>query len=209
MRFGYLKISNFNVMIFDECHNAQKSHPMALLMAKFKECEEKDHPRVIGLTGSLTAAAIKPQNVLEDLKKLEATFRGTITTAVGDAFNDVLTHSTQAKENTLPYESNKKEYMDELISLKVEGMLRLISIWPENGTHDLSHDLRFNKVKRLTSKLEDICKGFIVQHNNLGKNVVNVYGFDSSERYSNTIISIFQAGMEQCCPPWLLSLTSS
>lgn len=33
---GYLSISDINVLVFDECHNASGDHPMHQLMSKFQ-----------------------------------------------------------------------------------------------------------------------------------------------------------------------------
>lgn len=172
IRHGYLKISDFNLMIFDECHHAQKGHPMLMLMEKFRDIDgkipEKDHPRIIGLTGMLTTASIKPQNVLEDLRRLEGTFRGTITTAKGAAFTDVLMYSTRPVESVLAYETNLSSGFQEFIIRKVESMLELIKNWPLDTTHEIQRDFRKDKQPKIQTKYETICKEFIYQISNLG-----------------------------------------
>lgn len=169
VRHGYMKISDFNLIVFDECHNAQKDHPMSMLMAKFKDCPEKDHPRVIGLTGMLTAPSIKPMNVLDDLHRLEGTFRATITTARGESFNDVLMHSTCAEETVLPYESNGFSIYQEKIVQKVERMINVIKSWPLDETHERTRDRFSDKQPKIQKKLENICKEFMFQLGNLGE----------------------------------------
>lgn len=167
VRHGYLKISNFNLMVFDECHHAQKEHPMLMLMAKFNDCKESDHPRVIGLTGMLTAPSIKPQNVIDDLRRLEATFRATITTAKGTAFNDVLMYSTKPEESIIMYDTNVGSSFQEFVARKVNKMREMIAGWPLDDTHEIVK--RMEKQVKPQTKYETICKEFIFQMGNLGE----------------------------------------
>lgn len=156
-------------MIFDECHNAQKDHPMLLLMAKFSDYPEKQHPRVIGLTGMLTAPSIKPQNVLTDLAKLEATFRATIKTAQGDSFRDVLVHSTCPTETTIDYNTNFPSQFEECLTRMIYKMMDTISQWPLDESGERLSDRRTEKQPKIGKKFEAICKEFIYQMGNLGR----------------------------------------
>lgn len=113
-------------MVFDECHRAQGDHPMQKLMRLFDEYDEDEQPRVIGLTGSLTPPSTKPQNILDDLNRLEKTFRATITTVKGDSFTDVLMHSTRPKETMIVYESNSPQESHAHIRRKINGLKELI-----------------------------------------------------------------------------------
>lgn len=156
-------------MIFDECHHAQKEHPMLMLMAKFKEYPEQVHPRVIGLTGMLTVPSIKPMNVLSDLHRLEGTFRATITTAKGDdQFNDVLIYSTAPNESVLSYDSYFIDEFHRFIDMKIKKMLALIESWPLDDGHDIICDRRSEKQPKMQTKYENICKNFLYQACNLG-----------------------------------------
>lgn len=156
-------------MIFDECHNAQKDHPMLLLMAKFADYPENQHPRVIGLTGMLTAPAIKPVNVREDLERLEATFRATIKTAQGDSFRDVLLHSTCPTEKVYTYETNVQSDFHAFLGRMLEKMIKIINEWPLDETHERLSDRRHEKQQKIGKKFETICKEFMYQLHNLGK----------------------------------------
>lgn len=123
-------------MIFDECHNAQKDHPMATLMSKFSEYLENVHPRVIGLTGMLTAPSVKPMNVLDDLTNLEARFRATIKTAHGDMASDVLVYSTCPKEVFILYDENPDtEFQDSIFNI-LKNMKQTINEWPLSDRED-------------------------------------------------------------------------
>lgn len=173
IRHGYLKITDFNLIVFDECHHAQKDHPMLKLMEKFRDIDGKvpkeNHPRVIGLTGMLTTASIKPQNVLEDLRRLESTFRGTITTARGAAFNDVLMYSTRPDESVLTYDTNFPDDFQKTIGARVAEMLELIKNWPLDIDNEIvKRDFRKDKQPKTQTKYETICKEFNFQVGNLG-----------------------------------------
>lgn len=168
VRHGYLKISNFNLIVFDECHHAQKEHPMLMLMAKFKDLPESEHPRVIGLTGMLTAPSIKPQNVITDLNRLESTFRGVIATAKGASFQDVLMHSTSPDEKVIYYE--KYLNLDDAISRKIEKMKEMINGWSLDPTHE-TRDRYNDKQPKIQTKFESICKDYEYQINTLGKQI--------------------------------------
>lgn len=52
---------------------------MHAFLSNFQRYDPSKHPRVIGLTGVLIKGN-KLGNVIEELKKLEATFRGNIVT---------------------------------------------------------------------------------------------------------------------------------
>lgn len=155
-------------MVFDECHNASKEHPMLMLMKKFEDCPNNQHPRVIGLTGMLTASSIKPENVLEDLKRLEATFRATITTVKGEAFNQVLMHSTRPEERIVTYETNFQTEFDKFIERKVASMKEMIENWPLDATHEIVKN-RIEKQPKAQTKYAKICKEFLFQVGNMGE----------------------------------------
>lgn len=173
VRHGYMKITDFNLMIFDECHNAQKDHPMVLLMAKFNEYPDQLHPRVIGLTGMLTAPSIKPGNVLSDLQNLEARFRATIKTAQGDSFQDVLIHSTCPTEKVIEYEKYLPSDFHEFLDRRIAKMTKTINEWPLDETGEGLSDRRNEKQPKIQKKFETICKEFMYQLGSLGMYIFN------------------------------------
>lgn len=154
--------------MFDECHHAIGAHPMLRLMALFKDCPEKDHPRVIGLTGMLTAPDIKPADVLNDLKRLESTYRGIITTAKGSAFNDVLMYSTCPNEMEISYEKNLPSNFQKAITNKVDDIKKILKTWPFDDRMEEEHDPRRDKQPKFKKKMEKICKDFLYEMQNLG-----------------------------------------
>lgn len=161
VRHGYLKLSNFNLIVFDECHNAQGEHPMAHLMAKFADVPERDHPRVIGLSGSLTPASVKPQNVLKELRDLEAKFRATIVTVQGlNAYEDVLMHSTKPNESVIQFEQHAHNAFINFIMNKCEGLKTLIKGWPIINTRNTT-DETLKRVPTIQKKINSVCDDFI------------------------------------------------
>lgn len=166
---AYLKVSDINLIIFDECHHARGKCPMLMLMAKFQDYPEEDHPRVIGLTGMLTRDSIKPHDVSEDLKDLEKTLRSTITTAKGAAFDDVLKYSTRPVESVLSYESHLPTEFQECIIRRVDSMIELIKNWPLDNTHQVNGDNCRDEQTEIQIKYEYICKELKFQMRNLGK----------------------------------------
>lgn len=142
---GFIKISDFNLMIFDECHNAQKNAPMASLMTEFSEYPDKEHPRVIGLTGMLTAPSVKPVNVLDDLNNLEARFRATIKTAHGDLASDVCVYSTCPNEEFIQYdESPDTEFQNSIFNI-LGSLKQTINEWPLSDREDESQMIVGNR----------------------------------------------------------------
>lgn len=175
VRHGFLKISNFNLMIFDECHHAQKEHPMLKLMEQFSGCPDIEQPRVIGLTGMLTSASIKPQNVLENLCRLESTYRATISTVKGlKAYADVLMHSTAPIEKIELCERSTPGTIARYLLKQVSEMLTCIDSWPvEQQTlrFDAS-DLKNDRQPKPKKKLEKICNTFSFHVDYLGGNYI-------------------------------------
>lgn len=62
--FGVNKVS---LLIFDECHHAQKNHPYRMIMTDFYvPCEDK--PRVFGMTASPIWNSKKPDASIRELQ---------------------------------------------------------------------------------------------------------------------------------------------
>lgn len=161
------------MIIFDECHNAQKDHPMHQLMSCFGDVSlnQSQLPRVIGLTGMLTSPSVKPANVIDDLIRLESTFRSAIATAKGiTAFNEVLDYSTAPKEIRLEYAPPTfPSPAILLIEKKIEAVIKMVELWPvdkndKNGTMDLKANRTPNPLKALINSMKD----FIYQMRDFG-----------------------------------------
>lgn len=170
---GFIKITDFNLIIFDECHNAQKDHPMHQMMACFnyKTLDQSKLPRAIGLTGMLTSALVKPENVIADLIRLESTFQSAIATAKGlNAFNEVLEYSTAPTEIILEYPPPQiKSAAIHMIEEKIKYVNKMILSWPvektdRNGTMILKAQRTPSPLKSLRNSFND----FVYQINDFG-----------------------------------------
>lgn len=145
---------------------------MAILMKQFDDVLEENLPRIIGLTGMLTAPSIEPDDVLEDLNRLERTLHGKITTAKGADINDVLMYSTCPIEKSIIYKKMDSNEFKQLIIRKVQYMIELIDEWPldmENGA--TSDNVNNDNQKKLQKKYKMICTGICEQANDLGASI--------------------------------------
>ncbi len=87
---GYLALSKVNLLIFDECHHAVKSHPYAQIMKCFDTCPSDSYPHVLGLTASiLNSKCSTPQELEGKMKSLEVTLRCTAETATDMVTSDI------------------------------------------------------------------------------------------------------------------------
>lgn len=171
IRHGYVKITDFNLMVFDECHHGRNDHPMHQLMECFSKYPESELPRVIGLSGMLTSSSIKAPNVRENLEELEATFRSTIATVKGmGAFQNVLLFSTCPKESFLPYEVFHPCDLIQFITKRMDALVVEIKDWPIDSTHERSDtkDLQKNKGASPIKKIGKLFNDLNYQMKDLG-----------------------------------------
>jgi endoribonuclease Dicer len=76
-----LKLSQANLLVFDECHRAKKKHDFKRIMDWFARVPSQDHPRILGLTASVLDGKVKPNMISEKIKDLEHTLRSVCKTA--------------------------------------------------------------------------------------------------------------------------------
>ena len=70
----FIKLSQVNLLIFDECHHAVKNHDYVQIMRLFRpHIETKDDviPRRLGLTASLIPSKCKPGDIERKIRELE------------------------------------------------------------------------------------------------------------------------------------------
>lgn len=149
---------------------------MHVLMSCFTDrtLDQSQLPRVIGLTGMLTSPSVKPLNVIDDLNRLESTFRSAIATAKGlTAFNEVLDYSTAPKEILLEFPP--AVYMSPVISLIEEKVLevnKMINAWPIDSKNERNGmDLKANRTPSPLKSLKNSFSDFVHQMKDFG-----VYG---------------------------------
>ena len=81
---GFIKLSQVNLLIFDECHHAKsakKSHPYKQIMEFFRYYEKTDHPKIMGLTACVINKKLKQSNIESEIRELECTLRSTCETS--------------------------------------------------------------------------------------------------------------------------------
>lgn len=164
-------MSDFNLIIFDECHNATKNHPMRQFMDEYRMSGEP-RPRVIGLTGMLTSPSVKPQNVEDDLKRVEYIFHSAIATVKGlDAFNEVLNFSTAPKEHIIEYEKPLVPPIISYIANEVLELTKFIDAWPVNASHmRTQNNLSERRTASPLKVLRTLWNDFVIQLNDFGRN---------------------------------------
>ncbi|KAF9375586.1 Dicer-like protein 1 [Podila verticillata] len=75
LRQGYWNMTRINVLVFDECHHARKTHPYCLIMNEFyhntPQNLKKGLPRIFGMTASLTTeTGLKLDHSARELQRL-------------------------------------------------------------------------------------------------------------------------------------------
>lgn len=135
---SYIRLSDINLIIFDECHHAIDDHPMRSIMKYFESCSVNDQPRVLGLTATLLNSNVSISQVQSTLKDLETTFHATIATV--NELGEVLTYSTNPHESVLYYDTRQpspeaREAIEILHSL--QGLLSRTTLSKQTNDHDM------------------------------------------------------------------------
>ena len=78
---SFIKLSQVNLLIFDECHHAKKNDPYRQIMQAFDCCKRGDYPKIMGLTASVVNKKVKPWNIESEIRELECTLRSTCETS--------------------------------------------------------------------------------------------------------------------------------
>ena len=99
-----LKLSQANLLVFDECHCAKKKHEYKRIMDWFAKIPDQDHPRVLGLTASILDGKVKCDMIPVKIKELECTLRSVCKTA--SDLNEVEKYGARPKEFLEQYSSS-------------------------------------------------------------------------------------------------------
>lgn len=174
IRHGYIKLEHFNIVVFDECHHGRKDHPMHQLMSHYRDVPIDKRPRIVGLTGMLIGASVKPGNVIEVLDNLEGTFHATIATVKSmKEFNNVLLYSTNPDERIVAYHQNpstRTVVVIERITNIINKCVALIETWPVDLTHQRTSSYTMHgDLTSATKFLRTIVQDFLYQLNDMGK----------------------------------------
>ena len=106
---SFIKRSQVNLLIFDECHHAKKNHYYKQIMDFFKRCNTEDGPKVLGLTAAVIHRKVKAQKIESEIRDLECTLRATCETSQDDEIEkyaakpreEVVTFSNDSIRNDL------------------------------------------------------------------------------------------------------------
>ncbi|XP_075169529.1 endoribonuclease Dcr-2 [Haematobia irritans] len=189
-----LKVSDISLVIIDECHHANKGHPMKTFLSTFPT-DPKQGPRIIGLTGVLIKGN-KLGNVIEDLRVLESTMRGNIITVKSmEAMQNVMVYSTKPFEELVTFESARHVFgVEEKIKLLIAECSVAIDNWhigtiPNLMTKGLETQRQPSKKKYCKNLLND----FLYQMDDLGLYAASIaimspiIDFEVKKRQSETL----------------------
>lgn len=172
LRHGFIRMEHINLIVMDECHHGRNEHPMHQLMRLYCDASATARPRIIGLTGMLIAASVKPDNVIEELNALETVFQARIATVrTYQEMNNVLVFSTKPNESLVRYAegSNADAEIVQPIRAYVERLLACIEAWPVDQTHQRGVRL-MGQLEPVSPKkvLQTYFKDFLYQLDDLG-----------------------------------------
>ena len=107
LQHSFIKLSQVNLLIFDECHHAVKNHDYVQIMRIFRphiEAGGECIPRRLGLTASLIPSKCKPGDIEKKIRELEEILACRSQTA-GD-LQQVAKYATNPDEETSFYPSS-------------------------------------------------------------------------------------------------------
>lgn len=155
IKHSFVKISEINVLVLDECHHARSDHPYHELMKQFKHCDPEDHPRIIGLSGMLIGiSTITLESVEETLKTLEATLMSKIITVRKiEEYANILLYSTNPNERFIRFDGDDDGCDDSLtrsLIAKIDEIRWNLSLVKINGMQEINpRSLLPSKSRRL------------------------------------------------------------
>jgi endoribonuclease Dicer len=150
---GFLHISQFSLLVFDECHNAVGNAPMAAIMRDAVcRAPEDQQPRILGLTASFVNSAVSG-DLTKKRRAIETTFQATMISpsipavesgddGVPKDFHAVEYHGDDFSIYRTPFETFLHSEFQKLPS-EVMGDLQP---WIKRGVH-LLESLGFEAVK--------------------------------------------------------------
>ena len=118
---GFIKLSQVNLLIFDECHHAKKRHPYKQIMNRFAGCQETDYPKIMGLTASVVNKKVKPGKIESEIQELECTLRSTCETSQGE---DVGKFAAKPNEQIIQFSNANFDNSTVILLQKLQEVLR-------------------------------------------------------------------------------------
>ena len=121
LHHGFIKLSQVNLLIFDECHHAKKSHPYKQIMNRFVGCQEADYPKIMGLTASVVNKKVKPGKIESEIQELECTLRSTCETSQDE---DVGKFASKPNEQIIQFSNANFDDSTIILLQKLQEVLR-------------------------------------------------------------------------------------
>ena len=118
---GFIKLSQVNLLIFDECHHAKKSHPYKQIMNRFDGRQETDYPKIMGLTASVVNKKVKPWQIESEIQELECTLRSTCETSQDE---DVEKFAAKPNEQIIQFSNANIDDSTVILLQKLQEVLR-------------------------------------------------------------------------------------
>ncbi|KAJ2790862.1 Dicer-like protein 1, partial [Coemansia linderi] len=114
LRAGLVRISDIDLLVFDECHHARGHHPYALIMREFYDhCPAHDRPHIFGMTASPLNSC---QSASESVMHLRAMLDSSVCTVDLTASHDA--PPTQPKSICYEY-ALPPQYADTALTLEL------------------------------------------------------------------------------------------
>uniref|UniRef100_UPI003AFB824B AncD1D2 n=1 Tax=synthetic construct TaxID=32630 RepID=UPI003AFB824B len=154
LNHGFISLSQVNLLIFDECHHAVKNHPYRQIMRHYKNLEQNDRPRILGLTASVINSKCKPNQVEKKIKELEATLNSRVVTASDLEEVAVQKYATKPKEIIVSYNSDRKSDTSEVIENIINQALEQLSNIEE--TSNLNDTNSLKQIKKVLRDIKNI-----------------------------------------------------
>ncbi|KAI0320295.1 hypothetical protein OF83DRAFT_1053342 [Amylostereum chailletii] len=130
---SHWSFNKVSLLVFDECHHAQKDHPYNTIMQAYDRCLDSSLPKIFGMTASAVRTHTNPEN---DIAILERNLHARVLTSV-HYVNELTMHSQKPTEVIHEYPSPPEVYPSYAIPslwhlLQVQGILENEDIpWAE------------------------------------------------------------------------------
>ncbi|KAJ3314988.1 hypothetical protein HDV04_004788 [Boothiomyces sp. JEL0838] len=91
---AYIRLSQVNLLVFDECHHARASHPYNLIMKlHYRTTVKEARPKIFGMTAS---PCVAKESTIEAIRQLEANLNANALSA--DSFSSLSNYVTRPTE---------------------------------------------------------------------------------------------------------------
>ncbi len=119
---AFVRMSQINLIVFDECHHAVKKDAYARIMDEFYfKCPSEDRPHILGLTASIISGKCKPGDLTNKVKDLEKKLNCRTETA--DDLEEVAKYATNPEEALVTYDSEGVNTKVSQLRTTIENLL--------------------------------------------------------------------------------------